>query len=127
MIRKKFSNFSFTKDDFKFSIKKLVKVAGHTEISIRKNKQILVFEYAIDADWIAESESDECEGMFSLTEINESDWDFHLPSITLSKKGQNGDKARGILKKCLKDEVIKLLSTFADEIREIDQKYREQK
>lgn len=84
----------------------------------------MVFEFAIDADWIAESESDECEGMFSLTEINESDWDFHLPSVTLSKKGQIGDKARGILKKCLKDEVIKLLGTFAEEIREIDLKYR---
>ena len=74
-----------------------MKVAGHTEISIRKNKQILVFEYAIDADWIAESESDECEGMFSLTEINESDWDFHLLPVTLSKKGLIGDKAKAIL------------------------------
>ena len=65
--------------------------------------------------------------MFSLTEINESDWDFHVVKVTLSKKGQIGEKAQGILKKSLKEEVKNRLSTFADEIREIDQKYREQK
>ena len=76
-----------------------------------------MYEYSIDADWVADSNDDECEGSFSLTEINESDNDFYIPNVSVSKKGNNGDKARSILKKCLRQEVIKLLEGFSEEIR----------
>lgn len=119
-MRKRFSSLNFKRDDIKFSIQKVSKVKGHAEISVRKGKQILVYEYDIDCDWIAESETDECEGNFSLTEINESDFDFHIPNVGLTKKGEIGEKARQLLKKCLKDEVIKLLGGFSEEIRDLD-------
>ncbi len=79
-----------------------------------------MFEYAIDCDFKAETEDDECEGNFKIGEINESDFDIVVSKINLTKKGEIGNKARSVLKKCLKDEIIKKISTLLDEIRKID-------
>lgn len=84
-------------------ITKVYSISGHAEISIRKGKQILAFEYYLDADFVAESNTKECQGSFKVTEINESDFDFHIPSITITKDGEIGDQVKFILKKNLKD------------------------
>ncbi len=47
-----------------------------------------------------------------MVEINESDLDFVIKSLSLTKKGEIGNKARGILRKCLKDEIIKLVKNL---------------
>lgn len=120
LLKKRLEKIVFQRDDIQFSITKLSKIEGHAECSVRKGKQITVYEYAIDADWIGESDADECEGSFKITEVNESDFDFYIPSITLSKAGKIGDKARGLLKKSLKDEIIKALKGFTEEIRDLD-------
>ncbi len=39
----------------------------------------------------------------------------------MSRKGQIGDKARTLVKKCLKDEVIKLVRNLKEEISKIHQ------
>ena len=69
-------NHSFKKDDITFTITKVPKIEGHAEVSIRKGKQICVYEYAIDCDFRGETDADECEGSFKVIEINESDLDF---------------------------------------------------
>ena len=55
-----------------------------------------------------------------MTEINESDNDFNIVSVTVTKKGENGEKMKNLLKKCLREEVIKILEGFSDEIRTLD-------
>ena len=125
MLRKRIEKMVFERDDIQFSISNISKISGHAEISVRKGKQIVVYEYSVDADWIAESDADECQGSFKITEINESDFDFYIPSITISKSGKIGDKARGLLKKCLKDEVIKVIKDLTDEVRNLDAQNRE--
>ena len=42
-----------------------------------------------------------------MIEINESDLDFVIKNLKVTKKGKIGNKARSILKKCLKDEIGK--------------------
>jgi activator of HSP90 ATPase len=81
----------FERDNVLVYISKVHSINGHAEISIRKGKQILVYEYAFDADFHAESDSKECTGNFKVTEINESDYDFHIPHISLDKNSELGD------------------------------------
>jgi len=96
----------FERDGIHFSIPRISTISGHSEISIRKGKQILVYEYSVDADFLGECGEHECEGTFKLTEINESDFDFHIPHLSCSKDGTIGEKAVSLLKRSLKDEVI---------------------
>ena len=75
----------------------------------------------MEADFDGVTEDDECSGSFKLTEINETDFDFHVPHIGLTKQGNSvGPKAKELLRKCLKDEVIKAIRTLKDEISKID-------
>lgn len=117
MLREKILNMQFERDNVRFTVSKITDIKGHAEISIRKGKQIVVFEYQIEADFDGVSEDDECSGSFKLTEINETDFDFHVPHIGLTKQGTNvGPKAKELLRKCLKDEVIKAIRTLKEEI-----------
>lgn len=67
------------------------------------------------------TDDDECSGSFKITEINETDFDFHIPFVGINKAGKSiGGKAKELVKKCLKDEVIKAIRTLTEEISKID-------
>jgi activator of HSP90 ATPase len=117
MLREKILSIKFERDNITFNINKISEIKGHAEISIRKGKQIVVYEYQLEADFDAVTENDECSGNFKLTEINETDFDFHIPHIGLTKHGEKiGPKAKDLMKKCLKDEVIKAIRNLKEEI-----------
>ena len=44
-----------------------------------------------------------------MVEINESDLDFQITNLNITKKGSIANKAKSILKKSLRDEIVKLL------------------
>ena len=48
----------------------------------------------MDCEFRGETDSDECEGNFKVIEINESDLDFRITNLNITKKGEIGDKAR---------------------------------
>lgn len=48
----------------------------------------MVYEYSLEADFDAVSNDDECSGNFKLTEINETDFDFHVPHVSITKQGK---------------------------------------
>ena len=113
-------NLEFTKDNITFTFTKISKIEGHTEISIRKSKQICIFEYSAEIDFRGETDSSECEGSFKLSEINESDMDFHITNVNVTKKGEIGDQAKMVLKKNVRKEIENKLTGLLEEIREID-------
>ena len=80
-------------------------VNGHAEIFIRKGKQILTYEYSMEVDFIAENDTKECTGSFKISEINESDFDFNILQISITKDAEIGDKVKDILRKNLKQEI----------------------
>ena len=125
-MRSKFLNLQFERDSISFTISKVTDIKGHADICIRKGKQIVAYEYSIDADFDAVTDDDECSGNFKITEINETDFDFHIPSVGITKSGNKiGAKAKELIKKCLKDEVIKTIRTLTEEISKIDSLKRE--
>ena len=71
-----------------------------------------MFEYQLEADFAAEKDSEEVSGSFKITEINESDFDFHIPSISISKESNFGDQVKIILKKNLKQEIINAIQNL---------------
>jgi activator of HSP90 ATPase len=93
-------------------------------VNIRKGKQILCYEYSMEVDWAGETSADDCDGSFKVSEINESDFDFEVslrsdirsPTSPARTRGKSGGKARGILKKVLKDELIKILKPINEEV-----------
>ena len=116
LLTSKFLNHSFKKDDIAFTFTKVSKISGEAQINIRKGKQIIVYDYEIECDWLGVSTSDECEGTFKIVEINESDFDFEIISLGVTKEGKIGSKAKAILRKCLKDEVISLVKNITTEL-----------
>ena len=106
----------FERDGVKFMVTKPPKVTGHAELSIRKGKTIAIFELAADVDWRAESDVDECEGSAKLNDINESDFDFTVDDITAKGEGDFPKKAKTLVKKFLKDEVINSIRDLRNDL-----------
>ena len=96
---------------------KVHSINGSTEISVWKGKQIIAFEYSLEADFVAEKDTKECSGSFKATEINESDFDFHIPTISITKDGEIGEQVKHILWKSLREEIKKSIDGLLDEIR----------
>merc|ERR1712159_73676 len=86
------------------------------EISIRKGKQILCFNFDSDVEWFCESSSGEAEGSFHISDINQAELDFEINQITVSNDREIGGKARTILKKVAKDELIQFIKPLNDEL-----------
>lgn len=118
MITKKLTNHKFKKDDMEFEFVKLSKLTGDAQVNIRKGKQILCYEYNAEIDWKCDTAADECEGSFKLADINESDHDFEISNLTCKTEGEFAAKAKSILKKVLKDELIRLFKPLNQEIME---------
>ncbi len=105
MLKKKIEQVSFDKDNVHIQISKIYSINGHAEIFIRKGKQILTFEYSCEVDFTAENDTKECTGSFKISEINESDFDFKILSISTNKDSEIGDKVKDILRKNLKEKI----------------------
>merc|ERR1711976_217473 len=113
LLRKKFENLKFTRENIDFTITKINNIKGHAEINIRKNKQIIIYEYELNLEFRGETDSDECNGKVEINEINESDLDFNIFGINITKSGEHiGPKCRSIMKKNFRDEVIKLVKNL---------------
>lgn len=120
ILTKKLTGHKFKKDDIDFEFSKVNKLKGEAMVNIRKGKQILCYEYNCEIDWKAETEADDCDGNFKLSDINESDHDFEISNLTCKNEGEIGGKARGILKKCLRDELIKIFKPLNQEVMEME-------
>ena len=112
----RFQGYTFTRDDIKFTITNVNKVKGEAQISIRKGKQIVVFEYEVECSFRGETQTDDCEGNFRVNDINESDLDFEISSINITKENKIGGKARQILKQCLRNEIILLVKDMREQL-----------
>lgn len=134
LITTKLTGHKFKKDDLEFEFTKVNKLKGEAMVNIRKGKQILCYEYSCEIDWRADTAADECDGSFKVSDINESDTDFEVGSsdqisgLSCKNEGEIGAKARGVLKKLLKDELIKMFKPLNQEVmdREADQKRLEE-
>ena len=116
LLTAKFTGHSFQKDGLTFTFIRPSKVKGEAQINIRKGKQIVVYEYELEVEFRAETQVDDCEGNFRVVEINESDLDFEVPSITITKEGKIGAKARQVLKQALKGEIAGLVKDLKEEL-----------
>ncbi len=71
---------------------------GEAQVNIRKSKQILCYEYSFEIDWSGETDADDCDGNFKVSDVNESDMDFEVrgsdsrsrdwPAKTRAKSGR---------------------------------------
>ena len=119
-LKQKIEGHSFTRDDLTFTLTRLPKINGEAQINIRKGKQIVIYEYELEGEFRAESDVDECSGNFRVNDINESDLDFEVVAINITNEGSIGGKARGLLKKCLKDELIKLVRDMTSDLMDLE-------
>lgn len=68
-----------------FYFTSLNKIEGEAQINVRKGKQIVIYEFNIDCAFRAENESGDCNGNFKINDINQSEPDFQIVSIHLTK------------------------------------------
>lgn len=119
-LKQKIEGHSFNRDDLTFTLSRVTKINGDAQINIRKGKQIVIYEFELEGEFRAESDVDECSGNFKVNDINESDLDFEVVSVNITKEGAIGSKARTILKKCLKDELVKLVKNMTADLMELE-------
>lgn len=120
ILEKKLTGHKFKKDDIEFVFNKVPKIKGEAQVNIRKAKQILCYEYELEVEWQADTDADECSGTFKVSEINESDMDFEVSGLTCKNEGELWNRARPILKKTLKDELISLFKPMNQEVMEME-------
>ena len=70
----------------------------------------------MEINFRGESGIEECEGTFKLSDLNESEMDFEIESISLTQAGVMGKKVRSILKRCLQDEMINLFKDMRGDL-----------
>jgi len=68
----------FVKGDITFTFKKLDKLTGDAELSMRKGKQMLCYDFETDVEWFAEASYGEADGSFHILDINQADMDFQV-------------------------------------------------
>eukprot|EP00331_Platyophrya_macrostoma_P030156 CAMPEP_0176438732 /NCGR_PEP_ID=MMETSP0127-20121128/19484_1 /TAXON_ID=938130 /ORGANISM="Platyophrya macrostoma, Strain WH" /LENGTH=205 /DNA_ID=CAMNT_0017822789 /DNA_START=39 /DNA_END=656 /DNA_ORIENTATION=+ len=112
VLSKKLLNYTFKKDDLTFVIEKIAKVKGEAQLNIRKGKQILCYEFDVELEWMAENEIDSAYGEVKVAEINESDMDFEVTSVSVKEKTGVSDKAKEVMRKHFKKELENLLKTY---------------
>lgn len=120
LVTAKFDDFKFERDGIRFAVVKVTKVTGEAQINIRKGKQIIIYELEVEADWRGETDADECEGNFRLVDVNESDLDFEVAAVNVTKENKIGGKAKAVLRKCLKDALIPLFKPFTAELMALE-------
>jgi len=87
---------------------------------MRKGKQILTYNFDTDLEWRCEGQTLECDGSFHISDINQEDMDFEITALTVAHDSDIGPKARNVLKKCAKDELIQLFRPLNDELKAIE-------
>ncbi len=56
-------------------------ITGDAEISIRKGKQILIYDLSLEVEWQAMTNEDVADGTYKVTDINPFDMDFEIDHI----------------------------------------------
>lgn len=116
LLTSKFTGHSFQKEDLTIIFTKVSKAKGEAQINIRKGKQIVVYEYELEVEFRAESQVDETEGNFRVNDINESDLDFEVAAINITKESKISGKARQVLKQALKEQISGLVENLTAEL-----------
>ena len=81
----------------------------------------MAYEYELEVEWMAENETDECNGSFKVSDVNAEEMDFEISSIKAEGEDKIADKAKRLLKKgILKDELVKLFKPIRDEIMSME-------
>jgi len=122
LLIQKLSDYCWLKDGINFVFKNPSKFKGEAQINIRKGKQILCYEFEFELEWEAENEIDSAEGNFKIIELSESDFDdVQITSIHAKESTQISDKAREIIRKHFKKELIEnILKNFNEELTKIE-------
>eukprot|EP01016_Furgasonia_blochmanni_P001225 TRINITY_DN10457_c0_g1_i10.p1 TRINITY_DN10457_c0_g1~~TRINITY_DN10457_c0_g1_i10.p1 ORF type:complete len:328 (+),score=48.59 TRINITY_DN10457_c0_g1_i10:96-1079(+) len=116
LIESKLVNYKFKKDGVQFFITKITKFKGEAQVNIRKGKQILCYELDFDADWSADTDDDIADGTFSLRDLNESEMDFEITTVTANVATSISDKCKEILRKNLKKEIESIFANFNEDL-----------
>ena len=95
---------------------------AEAEVSIRKGKQHLVYEFEIEVSFVAKYRSElasgePIEGSYSVKEIASDDLtDITIDDVKTTAKGDEATKVKTFIKKHLKNYYMKLFESFAEDL-----------
>ena len=89
-------------------------------MNIRKGKQIICFEFEIEAEWFAEDPADEVSGVFKILDLNDADMDFEIAGLSANDKKEISEQAKALMKKELRPTLESSFKTLRDELAEIE-------
>lgn len=87
-------------------------IKGEASVSIRKQKQIFLFEFEMELYWDAKSLSDEetkCSGKIKVFEFSQDDDDELRVEVTCEKPGKFVQDAKSLMRKDMTDAMLKVI------------------
>lgn len=119
----KISLEGFTPRASELTVSKIKEIKGSATISIRKKKQVYLYDFEIEGEWkAAEREGDqEATGEFRIQEFFQDDdpEDVQL-HVTAEKSDEYHEEARRVVAAKFKPEISKILQNFHDLMKQID-------
>jgi activator of HSP90 ATPase len=89
-----------SKGGLEITVTDVKNIEGDADVNIRKGKQILVFDFSINVEFLSEKDEHEVAGSFSLKEFNGDDLgDLELDNVTLKDKSEIGEGTKELLRK----------------------------
>lgn len=88
---------------------------------MRKGKQILVYEFELELDTLAENDEEESKGSYRVKEVlNDDLTDMIIDDVKATEKNKCGSEMKKWLKKNVKDEVIKVFKQMEEGLKKIE-------
>lgn len=113
----------FTPRASEIKVSKVKEVKGSAVISIRKKKQVYIYEFEIKCEWEAhEKEGDsEAKGEFTIKEFYQDDdpEDIEL-EITAEKSDEYHNECRSQIQSKMKPRIVEICESFKELIQKID-------
>jgi activator of HSP90 ATPase len=119
----KLEHEAFTPRASNIKITKVKDIKGSAVITIRKKKQMFLYDFEIELEWEAtEREGDEeAKGTIKIFEFHQDDDDDDINlEIKADKETHYSDEARSAINSSTKSKIIKILEDFKDLMKQID-------
>lgn len=94
---------------------------AEAEVNIRKGKQILIYDFEIELEILAESPEQESKGSYKIREILSDDLtDMVFEDIKATEKNKCGSEIKNWIKKNAKEKIIAVFKSMESDLAKLE-------
>lgn len=122
ILQQKFLNLAYEgSDGIKITHTKVKFAKAQAEVNIRKGKQILIYDFQLDLDVLAENDTEESKGSYRVKEILSDDLnDLVFEDVKATEKNKCGQEIKKWIKKNAKPKIIEIFKEMQSDLVKLE-------